>query len=205
MYSLFEIVASTDPVVVELVDLDVLKLELGITATTGDDLLEQRITRTSNQIADYCGRPFGLTEAIETFVFDTLDSPLPQKINLRLTPVREVVSIAVDGVALTEDDDWAVDLGSGQIVRVGGTWSGRVAVQYIGGYDLPDDAPAALASACIEDVRVKRAFSGVDPTIRQTSHGDQSVGFYSQPLTSNGGLSQSAADLVRMFKIPGMA
>ena len=37
-----------------------------------------------------------------------------------------------------------------------GRWCGEVVVTYSGGYDLPDDAPALLAQACIEAIKTQR-------------------------------------------------
>jgi hypothetical protein len=118
---------------------------------------------------------------------------------LKLYPVREFVSVTADGVTLTRDTDFEANLETGSIKRIGGWWGGRIVVTYYGGYQLPDEAPATLAAACIEEVRIKRSSSGQDPSIRQVNHGDLSVGYFSQPLTT-GGLASSAADMARSFK-----
>jgi len=49
-------VLSTEPIEKDLISLDDLKLELGIAGTTEDAALQTRITRLSQQIAEYCDR-----------------------------------------------------------------------------------------------------------------------------------------------------
>ncbi len=217
MHSLFRIVPSTDETVIDLVDLATLKLELGITGTTEDETLAARITRESKLMAEYCNRDFGLTDAVETFDFERFTpytSPrmfgqmnwqsIPQALTLRVYPVRSIDSITVDGNALAEGVDFECDLSTGRLFRLCAAWSGRIVVTYTGGYDLPGEAPALLASACIESVRWKRISVGRDPTIRELSHGDIRTGFFSEGVTT-AGVNTMIADLLREFVRPSFA
>jgi hypothetical protein len=73
MYSLFEIIASTDDDVVDLVALATLKAAIGIEGITEDSSLSTRITLASGMIAEFCDRTFALSYARETFVFERSD------------------------------------------------------------------------------------------------------------------------------------
>ena len=66
----FLVVSTPPPFETDLVTLDELKLELGITGTTEDAALSARITRLSEQIAEYCDRIFALLDVEETFAFN---------------------------------------------------------------------------------------------------------------------------------------
>lgn len=214
MRSRLQIVDTTDNASPELVTLAALKLELGITGDDEDDALNARITRESLLAAEYCGRVFALSNAIETFTFDAWpvsvgyawDVPLDRQVlNLSLYPIQQIDSITVDGTALGEDD-FEYDAASGRLWRPSGAyWAGVVEVNYWGGYDLPDGAPASLASAVIEAVSNRRDAVSGEAQIRDISHGDTKVGYYSTGSTATAGLSSSVRDMLAPFKRPAMA
>src|SRR5262245_289860 len=200
------LVVLTEATETDLTTLDDLKLELGITGTTEDAALQARITRLSEQIAEYCDRVLGLREVEETFAFTgngccrcPCAGPTPFPLVLTQYPVTEITSLTRNDVEITPDE-YDLDAEAGLIWPRAGLWSGRIVAHYSGGYDLPDGAPATLESAVIETVRVRRAFSAADPTIRDVSHLGVSVGYYSQPLTSSGGMSQSVAESLDPFR-----
>jgi len=113
--------------------------------------------------------------------------------------VTTTVSLTRDGVDISPDD-YDLNTESGLLWPRNGSWSGRIVAQYSGGYDLPEGAPATLQSAVIESVRQRRAFSSRDPSVRQIAHDTTSVGYYSEPMNSTGGLSSSVAEAIYLFR-----
>jgi len=107
------------------------------------DLNEQ----ASETIDLYCGRDFGLHEAVT----EKHDGNGRERIRLRGWPVVSVASVAVGGGSLTEDLEYEVDA-AGILERVdGATWPvGRrnVSVTYSYGYATP---PGAIAGV-VEDL-----------------------------------------------------
>jgi hypothetical protein len=193
---------SPDPTF-DLISLEELKTELGITVDTTDELLMARITRWSLAIAEFLNRTLALRNAVETFVFETGEClKTSQPLLLWMYPVVAIDSVTVNDSEVT---DYELDKSAGRIWRSGG-WSGTVVVTYSGGYSLPDDAPAVLQWAVIEAMRQSQSFATRDPTIRQVSHGDTSVGFYSTPMVeSSSGLPTSVAGAIAVFRRPAMA
>ncbi len=211
----FLVVSTTPPFETDLVTLDELKLELGITGTTEDAALAARITRLSEQIAEYCDRVFALLDVEETFAFYGArnwywpatggygfcpcggSQPIP--LVLYQYPVTEIVSLTRDGADITPDE-YDLDAGSGLVWPRSGLWGGRIVAQYSGGYDLPDGAPATLQGAVIEAVRQRRAFSSRDPAIREVSHDITRVGYYSAPVNSTSGMPQSVTESIDLYR-----
>jgi hypothetical protein len=113
--------------------------------------------------------------------------------------VTEIVSLTRDGAAI-DPAEYDLNALSGLLWPRSGSWGGRIVAQYSGGYDLPEGAPATLQSAVIEAVRQRRAYSSRDPSIREVSHDITRVGYYSEPLNSTSGLSQSVAGSLDLFR-----
>ena len=189
----------------DLITLDDLKLELGITGTAEDAALQARITRLSDQIAEYCDRIFALIEVEETFAFNSAarmcphGGPQPIPLVLMQYPVTEIATLTRDGVAI-DAAEYDLNSASGLLWPRAGQWSGRIVATYSGGYSLPEGAPATLQSAVIEAVRQRRAFSGRDPSIREIGHDITRVGYYSEPLNSSHGLAQSVTDAIDLYR-----
>jgi hypothetical protein len=205
-HSFLVVEPSTVPIETDLVSLEDLKLELGITGTTEDAALQARITRLSEQIAEYCDRQFALIEVEETFAFNgngrlcpcySATHPIP--LVLMQYPVTEITTLTRDGVDITADD-YDLNTASGLLWPRSGLWSGRIVAHYSGGYDLPEGAPATLQSAVIEAVRQRRAFARRDPSIRDLSHDITRVGYFSEPLNSKGGMSSSITGSIDLFR-----
>lgn len=203
MYSLRTIIEATELPSEDLVSSEDVIFELGLTLDTdGEALLARQITRVSQSLAEFCDRRFCLLDVVETFVFQDLCEiqPLRQPLVLWQYPVREITEVLVGD---TEVTDYEFDPESGRLWRTEGTWSGRVQVTYSGGYDLPDEAPGALASAAIEAVRQRRIFAERDPSVREVSysHGDtsHSKGYYSAP-DGSAGFSSTIIDVIKPFR-----
>lgn len=182
MISFWEVVQSTAGAgaPTALVTLPELKLALDITGTSEDVALQARIDRVSEAMATALDRTLAQTEVVETFIFDVWEGfDFRRPLLLSFWPVVEVYDVMVDGASVT---DYELDAINGRLLRTNsGRWNGRVEVFYLGGYLLPDEAPAALSAAVIEAVRQGRSFSSADPTVRSVQHGDVSIGFYSSP------------------------
>jgi len=189
----------------DLITLDDLKLELGITGTAEDPALQARITRLSDQIAEYCDRIFALITVEETFAFNAgarmcpHGGPQPIPLVLMQYPVTEITTLTCNGAAI-DPADYDLNSASGLLWPRTGLWSGRIVANYSGGYNLPDDAPATLQSAVIEAVRQRRAYSGRDPSVREIGHDTTRVGYYSEPLNSSHGLAQSVTDAIDLYR-----
>lgn len=193
-------VADADDLASELVSLEDAKTDLGITSDDEDESLTSQIARISKAVADYCDRIFALAEVTEVFVFDLGETFVArQPLVLRHYPIASIESVSVDGVEILSDG-YEYDQASGRIWLLSGAWSGRVEVEYTGGYDLPDAAPAALQWAVIEALRQRRAFSSSDATIRSTTHGDTTVQYNSEPVQGAAGFSRIVIDAIRSFK-----
>lgn len=198
MRQFFSVDEGTAPPSSNLVTLAELKTELGITGESEDEALELSIARISRAFSEYCDRLFAMREVVETFAFDQGETILArQPLVLRQHPILAVDGVLVDSVAV---DDYEYDASSGRLWRTGGTWSGRVEVYYVGGYDLPDDAPASLQWAVIEAIRQRRSFATADPTIRSTTHGDTAVSYNAEPSAGAAGFSSTIIDAIRPYK-----
>jgi hypothetical protein len=198
MRSFLELVEATEDTPVDLVTIEDVKLELDITSDAEDEKIEAGITRVSKMIAEECNRVFGLSRGTETFAFDTGETTRPgQKLALSLYPVTEVETLTLNG---SEVEDYSLDKERGLIWIEGVSWSGTAVVEYEGGYDLPDNGPAKLQAAVIEEIRQRRAVSTSDPTVQSTAHGDTRVSFFNQTKEGVGGLSRGTLDLVQSFK-----
>lgn len=192
-----ELVEQTTATPVDLVSLADLKLELGITGADEDERLEASITRISRMIAEECNRILGLSRGIESFTFDPGEMTKPgQKLSLSLYPVTAIESMTIDGVAV---EPYGLDRERGLIWIDGMSWSGTVVVEYEGGYELPDAAPAKLQAATIEAVRERRLTVSQDTTVQSTGHGETRVSYFN-PRSSSGTLPQGVLDLVSGFK-----
>ena len=198
MHSFHEVLDTSDGVEYDLVTLQDVKDALSISGTSEDASLEARITRNSKLVGEYCDRIFAAVDVQETFVFRTGETTETwEPLTLWQYPIREIYSITGSDSEIT---DYEFDAAKGQIWRVAGYWSGRVVVNYRGGYDLPDDAPSSLAALVIEAVRQARSFSTADATIRSTTHGDTSVSYYSAPQQGSHGLPANVVSGLSSFR-----
>jgi hypothetical protein len=204
MHSILEIISEDpDSAGPDLVSLDDLKLALGITDTSQDATLSAMITFQSRIIAEYCDRRFGRAEALETFTFDPGETMrVRQALTLSLYPVEEITELAGSGGAT---DGHQVDPASGRVWLANWAtlpWPGSLTISYSGGYDLPEEAPARLQKAVIEAVREGLTSGARDPSIREVSHGDTRIAYFTSTTSSasSGYLSAPVIDLIRPYR-----
>jgi hypothetical protein len=200
MHSIFEILdEATESAGPDLVSLADLKFALGITGTSEDAALQAAITFQSRLIAEYCDRRFGRAQALETFVFDR-NEVMQSRIGLTLSlfPVAEVIEVSAAGATASE---YEFDPSTGRLWAES-DWTGRIAVVYAGGYDLPEEAPARLAKAVIESINEARMLGARDPSIQSVQHGDTRIGYFSSATAtaSSGFLSAPVVDLIHPFR-----
>jgi hypothetical protein len=197
MHSVLEIITEDpDSAGPDLISLDDLKLALGIEGTAEDAQLQAMITFNSRIIAEYCDRRFGLAEAMETFTFDRGEvMPVRGALVLSLYPVAEIIEVSTGA-------DYEVDPATGRLWHGSGYWSGPVSVNYSGGYDLPEQAPARLQKAVIEAVFEGRTVGARDPSIREVQHGDTRISYFTSSTSSasEGFLSAPVIDLIRPYR-----
>lgn len=197
MHSVLDIISEDpDSAGPDLISLDDLKLALGITGTAEDAQLQAMITFHSRIIAEYCDRRFGLAEAMETFTFDRGEvMPLRGALVLSLYPVAEIIEVSTGA-------DYEIDPVTGRLWHSTGYWSGPVLVNYSGGYDLPEAAPARLQKAVIEAVYEGRTSGARDPSIREVQHGDTRISYFTSSTSSAspGFLSAPVIDLIRPYR-----
>ena len=164
----------------DLVSLDVIKDELGITDTTSDLRLARWITESSQMIAAYTQRVWALESLSEMFRMPVKMNTSGYRHQLRLTryPIVAVTTVVEDDIySLTQGVDFEVDPASGLLYRLfqGGvpdgelawTWHRRkVVVTYSAGYALPDGAPSLLQQAAQMMIKGRQANRTTDPTLR---------------------------------------
>jgi len=200
MHSILEILEeATDSAGPDLISLDDLKLALGITDTTEDAQLQAMITFQSRIIAEYCDRRFGLAEVLETFTFDRGEVlPNRQALTLSLYPVVDVLEVSSLGATAA---DYEFDPATGRLWS-SGWWTGPVSIVYVGGYDLPEQAPARLQKALIETVYEQRTVGARDPSIREVQHGDTRISYFTSATSSAspGFLSAPVVDLIQPYR-----
>ena len=85
------------------------------------------------------------------------------------------------------------------LYRTIGTWHGKILVEYTGGYDLPDFAPAQLSRATIELLKAQRFAANRNPAIRDITNADQRV-IYFDPRSGIDALSPMVTGLIEPFK-----
>lgn len=223
MHSILNIVGGSDVAVYDLTTLQTVIDVLGLDTESDDTAdIEAQITFQSQVIASLLGRVLASQDVIETFWTD--GSPLTMPLPLRRYPVTQLDSVQIGG---SEQDASTYQLDSergllwfvSDNVRTGQLANRKVQVTYTGGYILPDEAPAALASAVIELIREQRrraALSvnsqGADTgTVRATQHGDTRVEYAtsnsstsSSSSSTSGPVPQSVLFLIEPFKAPAL-
>ncbi len=213
--SIVTILGPTAPVH-DLTTLDEVNFALGIESNTANDgFTAAQITSASRLIADECNagpdkmRTFGMLDLEESFRVEWIE-PV-HVLYLRQYPIQQLVSVtqlgnAVDPTLYDVDDE----AGLLRMKQPGfgwwrGDWCGDIVVNYRGGYDLPGEAPPALAQACIELVAIKRRMAASarhDPAIREVQHTDTRV-MYFDYATSKGGVGafpDNVTDLIEPYE-----
>jgi hypothetical protein len=164
-----------------LVDADTVFAEIGVTAPTAAETtqMETVIAQASGLVDRFLDRVLA-----EEDVTDHFRQPRGEVLRLSRYPVVEILGVTEAGTALT-DDDWELDEVTGQLWRISAGdriwWSdaGAIQVSYIGGYGLPDDLPADIQRASIDQVKAQYLGGGRDPNLRSVQVPDVFQASYS--------------------------
>lgn len=190
---------------ISLVSLRDAKLGLNMVSTTSDDQIELMIKWASGEIAKLCNRTFAQETVIETIL--EMES---SRIFLTHYPVKTLEEVSENGTVLTPGVDYNLEAGTGKLRRAGGVfWALPTVIKYTGGYDLPQKAPPALASATL--IKTREAYHAAirgDATIRMITHKQSRVMFFdpnAAAAKAGAGASSSSAatraimDLIRGY------
>lgn len=163
----------------DLLTLEELKVMLGIadTDTSQDAMLATYITQLSEVIARECNRVFAKEKMRET-----VRCLQPNRYFVSHWPLKEedIESVETPRGTTFDPDTYEVEEESGKIEFITSGQVEPIVVTYTGGYDLPDEAPAALKSACEILVREMRTWVSRQATsgIRSLTHKDARVMFF---------------------------
>lgn len=155
---------TVPPSETDLVDLETVKAELGISGSSSDATIGRRIAAVTESFRQACARiGFGQGTVEETFV-----PPFGQGLWLGHWPVTSIASVTEDGTALTSDQ-WELDNGRKLWRLEDGErccFTPRVVVTYIAGWQLPGDCPDDLKDAALEALRGSWLGKDRDPRLK---------------------------------------
>ncbi len=154
-----------------LVDAETVFAEIGIASPTDAQTaqMETVIGQVSALIDGFLDRTLA-----EEDVTDHFRRPSGDTLRLSRWPVAEILQVVEDGAGLTPDA-WELDEPTGQLWRLASgdrySWSGRgnTQVSYVGGYALPDDLPADIQRAAVEQCKANFMGATRDPNVRSFS------------------------------------
>lgn len=202
------IATVTEPELTDLTTLERVKMELSITSSSTDELLEFKIAEASSDIEAHLARKFASAEVSERFWGG---SGCEEYLLLDRFPVTEIESVTVDDDVI-DDDEYRVDPETGILYRLDAsgypcawTWCKDIVVVYTGGYDLPgsDDPtlPPAIEAATVELVTSYWTSRGRDPTVKSDEiPGIRSVTYWVGAIGANGDLPPSVASKIAPFR-----
>lgn len=150
------------------------KLELDITDTASDVILQDKIDEASDDIEAALGFRLVRESAVETFWHEQYDMA-PEKLILDRTPVVSIASVVVDGMAI-DASTYRLDPNTGELFALCNGYPSlwvfwkSVVVTYDGGWILPAASnrslPKGIEGACVALVSSFWAARGRDPTLR---------------------------------------
>ena len=171
---------------------------------TNDAALQTRVTAYSKMIADLCDRPFVQQNVTESFRISTTEEPRSE-LKLDRWPVQQIISIT-ENDSVTDPAEYEFNKENGLLWKTSLGWwgfcSGLTVVEYISGYDLPDEAPPSLALAVTELIRGATLMaSGQVGVIRSISHGDRNVTYAVNGSSGSGGIvSPAVSSLIDPYR-----
>ena len=207
-----------------LTTLAAVKLELGITDTSQDSLLEALINSASAAIIQFVDRDIKRTEYADQLYAVNAH----QYLYLIQYPVQAVASVTLGGAAQTVNVDYFIDASPGRLYRPNG-WVGSyyargtfpdafagardILVTYTAGWYLPadlgyvagaaDSLPGALLAACTRAVttRYNQIQNHADGVKQYSEGGISTTWFGPDSVTAgNGGFDSVVAAMLNPFK-----
>ena len=185
----------------DLTTASIVSAALGI---TNNAALEERVTAYSKMIADLCDRPFVRQNVIESFRISSTEDPRGE-LKLDRWPVQQIVSVT-ENDSVTDPAEYEFNKENGLLWKTSLGWwgfcSGLTVIEYISGYDLPDEAPPSLALAVTELIRGATLMaSGQVGVIRSISHGDRNVTYAVNGSSGSGGIvSPAVSSLIDPYR-----
>jgi len=163
----YRTVIDAAPLRTALLDPETVFAELGVTPTSDQTTqMETVIAQVSSLIDGFLDRRLA-----EADVTDHFRRPTSDTLRLSRWPVVEILQVIENGTELTPDD-WELNEATGQLWRIASgdrtCWvgTGTTTVSLVGGYGLPDDLPADLQRAAIDQVKFAYFAGDRDPALR---------------------------------------
>jgi hypothetical protein len=189
MHQFVTVIDQTSPAIYDLTTVEKVMADLPSTTETPENIAAD-ITENSRIIAELCGRIFALQTVIETFRFRYGNDACRDRLNLSRYPVTHFASLTLNDQVI-DPQYYEIDFNAGVLYWLYGFWTlpsywsiypgaGKMLATYSGGYNLPDEAPAALARACIESIRDDRmiAMRSVHAGLQDVWSGDNRVRYF---------------------------
>lgn len=149
------------------------KSEVGITATTDDDMIDAWLLEASDAIAAYCGRqllPETISETFRLAPGELAYRPDVMPLTLARWPVTTLTSVVEEGVTLASTD-YEIDKNTGCLWRLSDGYRARwyavnIVVAYIAGYADSTAPRSSLATACLSVLKHRWAARSRDPMVK---------------------------------------
>lgn len=187
----------------DLVTLDEAKQMLGISLTdTSDDAqLGLFIDVNSATISRLCNRVFAREEVSESW----RELNGGNRVFLSHWPVKQADIEAVQSPlgTMLSPDDWELEEASGKVSFFGAAVVEPVIITYWGGYNLPDEAPAALKHAiAILNLQSRLlATLGTIGGIHQLSHKEARISFHDPSKILAAAMGQAGAAINPLMQV----
>jgi hypothetical protein len=163
----------------DLVTLDYLKTVMGIpsSVTTQDAMLQQYITTYSDAVAWRCNRIFGKEHLTETI--RDLQSNRVFLTRYPINDIADIVAVECPRGTPMDTSTYEIELASGKIELMS-VQTEPIFIDYTGGYDLPEEAPPALAEAATLMIREAQMAAARYSTggVRALTHKESRVVFF---------------------------
>lgn len=149
------------------------KSEVGITATTDDDMIDAWLLEASDAIAAYVGRqllPETVSEAFRLAPGELAYRPDVMPLTLARWPVTTLTSVVEEGTTLATTD-YEIDKATGCLWRLSNGYRARwyavnVVVAYIAGYADSTAPRSPLATACLSVLKHRWSARSRDPMVK---------------------------------------
>ena len=188
-----------------LISIEAARIAIGLADddASQDAALEPLIDQASAAIVAFIGQPLARQTYRESaWSFASLDSFMVSRF-----PVASIASVEIDGTAITVDG-YRVDAATGIVhrrspTRCGPFWpAGETIVEYVAGYELPDDLPADIQRAAILMLRQSHMGAGRDPLLR--SEETDGVASFSYFAAGAAAVPLEAQALLAPYQIPAV-
>jgi len=156
------------------------KLDLGISDTTYDTILDAYCDYATGIIDSYLGRSLEQDDYTEKFI--TKVTEYPDLYTLKYLPLNNITSVKIDGTAL-DSDEYEVRTSQGVVLLLQYTTGAEVEIAYNAGYasdSIPDDIKFVARRL------VATLFQNRDGTIVSSeSAGSWDISFTKQDITAS--------------------